>query len=122
VSDTDVSDSSVLGTTMRGQSRLIVVLGDAQTIKESAKNIKALGNIVRVARGVFLIHGQKDIYFPPEITFELNMKQAGIPDSHTLLLDNAGHGLDNQEVLVLATLVKWMNTHEKMTLINIKTS
>ncbi len=58
MSDTDVSDSSVLGTTMRGQSRLIVVLGDAQTIKESAKKIKALGNIVRVARGVFLIHGQ----------------------------------------------------------------
>lgn len=70
---------------------------------------------------VFLIHGQKDVYFPPEITFELNKKQAGIPDSHTLLLDKAGHGLDNHELLVLATLIKWLNEHEKMTLSNIKT-
>ena len=65
---------------------------------------------------VYLIHGQKDVYFPPELTFELNKKQSGIPEDHALLLDNAGHGLDDQELLVLATFLKWMGEHEVMAL------
>jgi len=65
---------------------------------------------------VYLVHGQNDVYFPPEITFELNKQQACIPENHTLLLDNAGHGLDDQELLILATFLKWMGEHEVMAL------
>lgn len=65
---------------------------------------------------VFLIHGRKDVLFPPEMTFELNKQQAGIPEEHALLLENAGHGLDDQELLVLTTLIKWMSENEATTL------
>jgi len=65
---------------------------------------------------LFLIHGAKDIYFPPELTFELNKQQAGIPEDHALLLENAEHGLDNQELLILAAFIKWLNENEAMTL------
>ncbi|MFW9846986.1 MAG: hypothetical protein ACFFD6_09575 [Candidatus Thorarchaeota archaeon] len=58
MSDADVSDSTALDTAMKGQSHLIVILGNSQTVKESARKLKSLGNVVRVARGVFLIHGQ----------------------------------------------------------------
>ncbi len=57
MSDTVVSDSTVLGTTMKGLSQLIVIFGDSQTVKESAKKLRSLGNVVRVARGIFLIRG-----------------------------------------------------------------
>ncbi len=65
---------------------------------------------------VYLIHGQKDVYFPPNISFELNKQLASIPEEHALLLNNAGHGLDDQELLILATFLKWIGENETMTL------
>ncbi len=58
MSDADVFDSTALDTAMKGHSKLIVILGDSQTVKDSARKLRNLVNIVRVARGVFLIHGQ----------------------------------------------------------------
>ena len=65
---------------------------------------------------VYLIHGKKDPYFPPKMTFELNKQLAGVPEDHALLLENAAHGLDDQELLVLATFLKWLSKHEIMAL------
>ncbi len=59
MSEAEVSDSTALNASMRGHSKLIVVLGDSQTFKDSARKLGTLVNIIRVARGVFLIHGQK---------------------------------------------------------------
>ncbi|MFX0107340.1 MAG: hypothetical protein ACFE7R_03585 [Candidatus Hodarchaeota archaeon] len=58
MSDTDVSESTVIDVTMKGQSHLVVILGDAKVIKESAKKLRSLGKMIRVGRGAFLIHGQ----------------------------------------------------------------
>ncbi|MHA1752504.1 MAG: alpha/beta hydrolase family protein [Candidatus Helarchaeota archaeon] len=65
---------------------------------------------------VFLIHGKKDSFFPPSISFYLNKKQANIPDKNTLLLD-CGHGLDGQETLILGTIIKWLNENDAMRII-----
>jgi hypothetical protein len=58
VSDADVSDSTAINVTMKGKSQLVVILGDAKIVKESAKELRSLGKLVRVGRGAFLIHGQ----------------------------------------------------------------
>lgn len=58
MSDADAFDSTLLDTTMKGQSRLIVIMAKSQTVRDSAKKLKALGKMVRVGRGVFLLHGQ----------------------------------------------------------------
>ncbi|MFW9862763.1 MAG: hypothetical protein ACFFEX_05600 [Candidatus Thorarchaeota archaeon] len=58
MSDADVSDSTALDTTMKGQSRLIVVMGKSQTLREYMKKLNSLGKMVRVGRGLFLLHGQ----------------------------------------------------------------
>ncbi|MFW9800021.1 MAG: hypothetical protein ACFFD9_06275 [Candidatus Thorarchaeota archaeon] len=58
MSDADVFDSTALDTAMKGHSRLVVILGDSQTVKDSARKLRNLVRIVRVARGVLLIHGQ----------------------------------------------------------------
>ncbi|MFW9886646.1 MAG: hypothetical protein ACFFER_00585 [Candidatus Thorarchaeota archaeon] len=56
MSDTDVSDSTAIDVTMKGLSQLVIILGDAKIVKESAKKLKSLGKTVRVGRGAFLIH------------------------------------------------------------------
>ena len=61
----DVSDSTSINVTMKGQSQLVVILGDAKIVKESAKKIKSLGKVVRVGRGAFLIHFQTPIEKSP---------------------------------------------------------
>ncbi len=58
MSNADASDSLSPDTTMKGQSRLVVILGDSQTVKESAKKLEAIGDIVRVTRSLFLVNGQ----------------------------------------------------------------
>ncbi|MHA2354989.1 MAG: hypothetical protein ACXADC_07435 [Candidatus Thorarchaeota archaeon] len=58
MSDADVSDSTAINVTMKGQSQLVIILGDAKIVKESAKKLRSLGKIVRVGRGVFLFHGE----------------------------------------------------------------
>lgn len=75
MSDTDVSDSTALATMMKGHSRLVVIFGDFQTVKESAKKLRALGDVVKVARGVFLIHGrevkdQSNLQYLPMMFFQ----------------------------------------------------
>jgi hypothetical protein len=57
VSEAYTSDSTAHDSKITGQSRLVVVLGDSHAAKETAKKLKSLGNMDRVARGVFLIHG-----------------------------------------------------------------
>ena len=57
MSDAYVSGSATPDTSMKGLARLIVVLGDIQIVKDSARKLNALGGLMRVARGVFLIHG-----------------------------------------------------------------
>ena len=57
MSDTDVSDSTAIDVTMKGLSQLVIILGDAKIVKESAKKLRSLGKMVRVGRGAFLIHG-----------------------------------------------------------------
>jgi hypothetical protein len=58
VSDADVSDSTAINVTMKGQSQLVIILGDAKIVKELARKLRSLGKIIRVGRGVFLFHGQ----------------------------------------------------------------
>ncbi len=63
---------------------------------------------------VYLIHGENDKIFPPSLTFELNKKQAQIPDDHALLLDNCGHSFEDQELLVLGIILKWILENKNM--------
>ncbi|MBD3216434.1 MAG: hypothetical protein GF311_27725 [Candidatus Lokiarchaeota archaeon] len=65
---------------------------------------------------VYLIHGKQDSIFPPDATFELNKKQSKIPEEHALLLEDCGHGLDNQKILLLGVVLKWILNNEKMNL------
>ncbi|MFW9912151.1 MAG: hypothetical protein ACFFEU_06755 [Candidatus Thorarchaeota archaeon] len=58
MSDADVSDSTAINVTMKGQSQLVVILGNAKIIRESARKLRSLGEAVRVGRGAFLIHSQ----------------------------------------------------------------
>ena len=57
MSNASASDSLQLDTTIKGQSRLVVILGDSNTVKESAKILATIGDVVRVSRGLFLIRG-----------------------------------------------------------------
>jgi pimeloyl-ACP methyl ester carboxylesterase len=66
---------------------------------------------------VFLIHAREDKIFPPSLTFKLNKEQAGIPDSHAILLNNCGHNLEGQESLVYGMIQKWILENEAMKLI-----
>jgi hypothetical protein len=50
---------------MKGHSHLVIILGDAKIVKESAKKLRSLGKMVRVGRGAFLIHGQTSIENSP---------------------------------------------------------
>ncbi|MFX0042769.1 MAG: alpha/beta hydrolase [Candidatus Hodarchaeota archaeon] len=63
---------------------------------------------------VYLIHGREDEIFPPSITFELNKKQAGIPDKHAILLDNCGHSLKGQELLIFGIILNWIFENKAM--------
>ncbi|MFO7797668.1 MAG: alpha/beta hydrolase family protein [Promethearchaeati archaeon] len=63
---------------------------------------------------VYLIHGEKDSIFPPEITFELNKKQAKIPDDQAILIKNCGHDFKYQEPLLFGIILKWILENEKM--------
>ena len=65
---------------------------------------------------VFLIHGRDDTIFPPSISFELNKKQAAIPEEHAILLDNCGHSLEGQELLVFGIILRWIFENEAMKL------
>ncbi|MHA2117307.1 MAG: hypothetical protein ACW98J_00155 [Candidatus Thorarchaeota archaeon] len=83
MSDADVSDSTAPESTMKGQSRLIVIMANSQTVRESAKKLSSHGKMVRVGRGVFLLHGQiiKDqsgLQDLPTISFQ---KSREIPSS-----------------------------------------
>jgi predicted esterase len=63
---------------------------------------------------VYLIHGKKDSVFPYSISFELNKNQAKIPEKHAILLDNAGHSMKNQKLLVFSIILKWILDNERM--------
>lgn len=63
---------------------------------------------------VYLIHGKKDNIFPPSLTFELNKKQARIPDKHAILLEDCGHSLEDQELLLVGIMTKWIVENKKM--------
>ncbi|MFX0074003.1 MAG: alpha/beta hydrolase [Candidatus Hermodarchaeota archaeon] len=63
---------------------------------------------------VYLIHGKKDSVFPYAITFELNKKQAKIPENQAVLLNNAGHSMKNQEILVFSIILKWILDNKSM--------
>jgi pimeloyl-ACP methyl ester carboxylesterase len=63
---------------------------------------------------VFLIHGKKDSVFPYTITYELNKNQAKIPEKQAILLDNAGHSMKNQEILVFSIMLNWIIDNESM--------
>lgn len=63
---------------------------------------------------VYLIHARKDTIFPSSITFEMNKKQAEIPEDHAILLKDCGHSLQGQEVLVLGIIIKWILENESM--------
>ena len=65
---------------------------------------------------VFFIHARNDLILPVAITFELNKKHTRIPEDQALLLDRGSHGLEEQEIIILATFVKWLNKNKKMRL------
>jgi len=65
---------------------------------------------------VYLIHGKDDNIFPPSLTFELNKKQAQIPDDHALLLENCGHSFEDQEMLEFGIILKWIMENNIMNL------
>ncbi|MFX1392704.1 MAG: alpha/beta hydrolase [Promethearchaeota archaeon] len=65
---------------------------------------------------VYLIHAKNDKIFPPSLTFNLNKKQAGIPEKQAILLDNCGHSLDGQESLIFGIITKWILQNESMKL------
>ena len=67
---------------------------------------------------VYLIHGKKDSIFPYSITFELNKKQAKIPENQAVLLDNAGHSMNNQEILIFSIILKWILGNKSMNFLN----
>jgi len=63
---------------------------------------------------VYLIHAKNDNIFPPSITFELNKKQAEIPENHAILLDDCGHSLNDQEFTIFGIILKWILENETM--------
>lgn len=62
---------------------------------------------------VYLIHGEDDKIFPPSLTFQLNKKQAHLPDNHAILLDDCRHNIAGQELLILSIILKWIREYEK---------
>ncbi|MFX1496810.1 MAG: alpha/beta hydrolase family protein [Promethearchaeota archaeon] len=65
---------------------------------------------------VYLIHGELDNIFPPSLTFELNKKQARIPEDHAILLKNCGHSMEGQESLIFGIILKWILENTAMKL------
>ncbi len=63
---------------------------------------------------VYLIHAKNDNIFPSSITFELNKKQAEIPENHAVLLKDCGHSLQGQELLVFGIILKWIFKNKSM--------
>ncbi|TFF94453.1 MAG: alpha/beta hydrolase [Promethearchaeota archaeon] len=95
-------------------------------IKRAMKNLGSEPALNMVARNflksdaeynkkrVYLLHGEKDSIFPPEITFKLNKKQAKIPDDQAILIENCGHNFSYQEPLIFGIILKWILENEKM--------
>ncbi|MFX1411083.1 MAG: alpha/beta hydrolase [Promethearchaeota archaeon] len=67
---------------------------------------------------VYLIHGKDDNIFPSSITFELNKKQAKIPENHAILLNNCRHNLEGQEFIIFGIIAKWILENKAMNFIS----
>ncbi|MHA2380212.1 MAG: hypothetical protein ACXADS_13140 [Candidatus Thorarchaeota archaeon] len=58
MSEADVFSANAPHSIMKGQSQLIVVLGNSEVVKETTKSLRTLGTATRVASGLFVIHNQ----------------------------------------------------------------
>ena len=91
--------------------RILSKVEDERAIKISAHYF--LKNDPEFNRNrVFLIHGKDDNIFPSSLSFELNKKQAAIPEKHAILLENCGHSLEGQELLVFGIILSWIFENE----------
>lgn len=63
---------------------------------------------------VYLIHAKDDHIFPYSISFEMNKKQAKIPENHAILLDDCKHSLNGQEFIIFGIILKWISENEVM--------